>query len=164
MKGDESEVITKTQWESLSEKEKWDVQVALRGPDCHNSEHIKYYTTAVIRAAVMKVMRVGGTVNTDLKIVVVPDWSGGSRKLTPPWRELPYAWNFSHFFEHIIGASEVLGIPRLHIEAGAWFEAIEKASNYIDTGVRMYKALSQEQASRPEGLEFYRHLERYIVK
>lgn len=157
-------MITKAQWDALSEKEKWDVLVALRGPDCHNSENIKYYTTAVIRATVQKIMRVGGTVNQDLKIVLVPHWGPGLRKLIPSWRDLPYAWNYRHFFEHIEGASHVLGIPMLLIDASQWFDAIEKGSNYIDSGIRMFKSLTPAESATPEGLELARFLERYLTK
>lgn len=157
-------MITKTQWESLSEKEKWDVQVALRGPDCHNSENIKFYTTAVIRATVSRVMRVGGTVNGDLHIILFPYWGMGIRKLIPSWRDQPFTWNYGHFFEHVELAAHVLEIPRLPIDAAAWFEAVEKGSNQIDTGIRMYKSLSKEETQTPQGLELYRFLERYLPK
>src|SRR5438874_6578787 len=112
--------LTKSKWESLSDKEQWDIKVALRGPDCHNSETIKFYTTAVIRAACMKVFRVGGTVNPDLGCVIVPSWGYGIKKIIPEWQNQPGSWNYQHFLQHIEEAAEILSIPILRAPAEAW--------------------------------------------
>lgn len=38
-----------------------------------NSETVKWFTTSVIRGKMRKVMRVGGTVNTDLDLIILPN-------------------------------------------------------------------------------------------
>lgn len=75
--------LTATQWESFTPKQKWDVIVALRGPDTHNSETMKWFTTAVIRGKMRKVMRVGGMVNPDLNLIIIP--SGSINGIEPPY-------------------------------------------------------------------------------
>lgn len=64
--------IDASYWAGLTEKQKWDSIVGLRGPDLGPSSTIKWFTTSVIRARLSGVMRVGGQVNPDLNAVVVP--------------------------------------------------------------------------------------------
>lgn len=64
--------IDKAFWDHLSEKQKWDSIVGLRGPDLGPSGSIKWFTTSVIRHRLSGVMRVGGQVNPDLNAIVVP--------------------------------------------------------------------------------------------
>lgn len=67
--------FSEAEWNRLTPKQQWDTIVALRGPDFRGSETVKWYTTSVIRGKMRKILRVGGTVNTDLNLVVIP--SGG---------------------------------------------------------------------------------------
>ena len=65
-------MMTREQWDQLSDKGKWDIKVAMRGPDSYYGEVLKWYTTSVIRGQVREIFRVGGLVNADLQLVVLP--------------------------------------------------------------------------------------------
>ena len=131
--------MNKTEWKELTPKQQWDVLVAMRGPDCHNSEPVKWVTTAVLRATMAEVMRVGGTINDDLKMVVVPanyhssqpyavakDDKAALEKIPPHLRV-----NLSHFFQHVLEAAEVLNLPMLVVPAEIWCRAYEGANHTV---------------------------------
>lgn len=156
-------MITKSTFEALSEKEKWDIFVAMRGPDCQFSETVKYYTTSVLRFWMSKVIRVGGLVNHDLKLILIPKW--GIEKYSgtiPGWQKDHTSWNYDHFFEHVRSAAQALGVPELKIDAATWFDAMEKSEHYVHAGVKCYKSLSPEDQSSLLGKELHRHLERWL--
>ncbi len=118
--------MTKTRWAELTGKQQWDLQVALRGPDCQFSEPIKWLTTSVLRWAMHTVMRVGGTLNEDLKIIIVPD---NPHKIDQDIRgrvgeERVFAWSPSHFFNHVREAAEVCSIPVFGVPNKPYFEAV----------------------------------------
>lgn len=79
--------ITQKEWDALSPKQKWDSIVGLRGPDVSPSDVIKWFTTSVIRARLSGVMRVGGQVNQDLNLVIIPSGSLIARKTG--WGSMP---------------------------------------------------------------------------
>lgn len=107
-------------WGRLSGKQQWDILVALRGPDCGNSEIIKWFTTGVIRGEMSPVMRVGGTVNTDLKCVVLPEKFQSS--YLSPGSGMP--WNSGHFFQHVAEAATILGLPLVVVKQEQWDKAM----------------------------------------
>lgn len=94
----------------------WDVMVALRGPDAFKSEGIKWYSTAVIRGIMSKAIRVGGTVNMDLGVVVLP-WVGFSEGV-----RIETDWNWQHYIQHVEEAAHWLEIPVLHVNLASWWE------------------------------------------
>ena|SRR3990167_386833 len=111
--------MNREQWDSLNEKGQWDIKVALRGPDSYFGETLKWFTTAVIRGQMKDVFRVGGTVNSDLKLIVLPK----SGHYDEPISEVSYgkfAWNATHFIEHVRQAADWIGIPVLKIPKELW--------------------------------------------
>ena len=118
--------MTKTQWAELTGKEQWDVLVALRGPDCQRSEGIKWFSTSVLRMAMHTVMRVGGTLNPDLHLIVVPaDWWGLERELNPKGSSNHgLGWSPGHFFGHVVEAAQVLKIPVIEIDNTVYVRGI----------------------------------------
>jgi len=98
--------LTPIEWAMFTPKQQWDVIVALRGPDCKHPEVIKWYGTSVIRGKLRKVMRVGGMINQDLNLIVLPDpltiASGG-------------LFDGYHFFTHLQEAAEILNIPTAYV-------------------------------------------------
>jgi hypothetical protein len=91
--------MTKDLWETLSGKERWDLMVAMRGPDVDNSQislRIKTLTTAVLRGVMQDVYRVGGTIGKPKSIVVPEDVH---KSLFP---------GALHFFGHIYDAAHIL--------------------------------------------------------
>jgi len=111
---------TQEQWDALSEKGQWDIKVALRGPDSYYGETLKWFTTAVIRGTVRKLFRVGGTVNRDLKLVILPINDGIYQA-----KKEKTSWNSNHFVEHIMTAADWLQIPVLYIPASLWHEVMQ---------------------------------------
>lgn len=109
------------QWSNLSEKAQWDIKVALRGPDSYYGETLKWFTTSVIRGRVRKVFRVGGTVNSDLKLVVVS---------VLPHKEIreKTQWNCHHFMDHIRAAASHMGLPQLFVPEDLWHETMQMSS------------------------------------
>lgn len=119
--------MTKSQWERASEKAQWDIKVALRGPDSNYGETLKWFTTSVIRGQMQNVFRVGGLVNPDLELVVLP----GRGELTPTQKEElkgTAAWNCRHFCDHIQTAAAHIGIGLLRIEASVWHKVMRGES------------------------------------
>ena len=119
--------MTKTRWEDLNGKGQWDIMVALRGPDCQYGETVKWFTTSVIRGHMRGIFRVGGLVNPDLKIVVLPagDTGSASEKFDAAGK---YGWNHRHFCEHVATAAMWIKIPILCIEGDLWHKAMSKGS------------------------------------
>ena len=148
--------LTPSQWRSLPDKGKWDIQVALRGPDSYYGEALKWYTTGVIRGHVRNVMRVGGTVNTDLRLVVCPlDRTG--KKVTD-------SWNAGHFLDHIIAAATWLGLPVLYIPTQRWHEIMQ--GNHSSTaGKEILEEARRlgETSQKPLINELRRHLKVWSV-
>lgn len=112
--------LTKEQWDHLGEKPRWDILVALRGPDSYYGETLKWFTTAVIRGRVRNAIRIGtggAALNKDLKLVVLPDDRGVSRG-SPNRAD----WNASHFIQHVHDAACWLKLPAMLIPADLWHE------------------------------------------
>ena len=114
--------ITQECWDGLSPKGKWDIFVALRGPDCRGSDRIKWFTTSVIRGAMKDIIRVGGLINYYQPFVILPQG---------PMTEAPLdvspsclQWDYSHFFQHVEEASYQLGLGRVMIPAKDWIKII----------------------------------------
>jgi len=129
-------MISKDRWyNELSEKNRWDVMVAMRGPDSQfpNSNYVlKYFTTAVIRGEVWEILRCAGgsaLYNTDDRYIILPDGD-----LYPPdlfdnnpeqslqWR---YGFNLDHFVKHIEKARVVLDIPTFYVPTHIWLIMME---------------------------------------
>lgn len=130
-------------WNEFSAKQKWDIMVALRGPDCHESrDGIKQFTSSAVRGKMIQVMealkmRVGGQVNTDLGLMIVPDQRGG------------FLWNAQHFFEHQEEAGSYLGIPLLKIPKDVYLHhmgAMFSTSGYTETLVSLHDAVVDTNA------------------
>lgn len=95
--------LTKAEWKGMSGKAQWDVISALRGPDLSNSGTIKWFTTSVIRGKLREVMRVGGQVNEDLNLIILPGTFS-----SPIVAGL---FDAEHFLTHISTAASWLSIP-----------------------------------------------------
>ena len=119
--------MTKGEWADLTPKQQWDVIVALRGPDCQHSEPIKWLTTGVIRWAVHTIMRVGGTINEDLKGIVIPqDCYTLDREIRTKIGARILSWAPSHYFQHIHEAGEVLRIKVWSVPNDVWLKAVDQ--------------------------------------
>ena len=129
------EHLTKEAWSRMSGKEQWDIQVALRGPDSFYGETVKWYTTAVIRGKVQEVMRVGGTVNNYLNLVILP---GHGSIVDKKKRD----WNCGHFVEHVQLAAHHLKIPCLTIPNELWHETMRMTSAH-HAGVKIYAVVAE---------------------
>lgn len=125
-------MISKDRWyNELSEKNRWDVMVAMRGPDSQfpNSNYVlKYFTTAVIRGEVWEILRCAGgsaLYNTEDRYIILPDESEG-------WPAIgtsnPYGFSFEHFIKHIEKARYVLDIPTFYIPPSMWLVVMEYKS------------------------------------
>lgn len=142
--------ITRQAWTDLSKKQRWDVRVALRGPD-HGNELLKLFTTSCIRYGCTKVMRVGGLINFHSPALILPNapayrLSGG--------RDDPWGFNVSHFVGHIEEAAQILELPAVKIPLDIWMMAF---SNYVSrlAGLEMIrkglrKAVTSNAASVDE--------------
>lgn len=116
-------MITKAYWDSLSDKARWDTFVALRGPDTNYGEVLKWFTTSVIRGQVREVFRVGGLVNHDLQLVVLP------QEGVPSGRRSRAEWNWQHFASHVATAADWLEVPKLRVETQVWHAAMQESSS-----------------------------------
>ena len=124
--------MTKPQWEGLNGKQRWDVIVSLRGPDCQHSDSIKWVTTSVIRWALHTVMRVGGTLNEDLRAIIIPSdpWSlEKEARQCHPSRVM--CWSPQHFFQHIQEAAQVCNVPVVTVPNGVFLKAVEQQPPYV---------------------------------
>lgn len=117
-------MLSKSKWEKLSEKAQWDIKVALRGPDSNYGETVKWFTASVIRGQMSDIFRVGGLVNLDLQLVVLP--YGRSDKVDRVFSGLErYGWNYQHFCDHVRTAAEWLDIPILSVESDLWHKVMQ---------------------------------------
>ncbi len=116
--------MTKAKWATLDLKQQWDVEVALRGPDCKGSDVIKWFTSSVIRGEMRGVRRVGGMINDSLHMVIVPD---RIPRLPVKPADVPqfYWWDHRHFFGHVIEAAHCLGLPIWQLQGSKWLACIE---------------------------------------
>ena len=146
--------ITKAKWKTFTGKMKWDCIVALRGPDCHNPNVVKWYTTAVIRWLLSRAMRVGGTINDQLGCVILP--------VGAPNPHNPQEFYLNHFTQHTWEAAEILDIPTLWIPNYTWTEyMMDDQLSPGTAGVRLYNYLVKSpgaQPSSPASLELRRYL------
>jgi hypothetical protein len=124
--------LTKEQWDQLGDKPRWDVIVALRGPDIPHSETLKWFTTSVIRGKVRKVMRVGGLVNQHLGMVVLPKHPHELMELPTTLKGIEdvarVRWSPAHFLQHVAEAADWLSIPVLYIPNDVWMQAMHGGS------------------------------------
>ena len=117
--------VSKEFWAALSEKAQWDVKVAMRGPDCFNSEHIKFWTTGPLRWACRDAFRVGGQLNDRINFVIVPSGS-----ITGPFKpELlgGLGFNWQHFSQHVREAAEHIGLPIVQVKADVYLQATQQS-------------------------------------
>lgn len=188
--------FTSEEWARLTPKQQWDTIVALRGPDLRGSDSAKWYSTSVIRGKMRGILRVGGMVNTDLNLMILP--SGGDvgikpRPNKPMKTEAPNKlyyptyveehlehekcvycayqeekidhlssiprFDYSHFFQHIHEAGDILSIPVMFIDSTVWSNAMFQYS-YTRAGLVVLDwALKQEGAFSASIIkELKRHL------
>lgn len=96
--------LQKEVWESFDGKAKWDIMSALRGPD-FRSQTLKWFATSVIRGRMREVIRVGGMVNEDLPLVIVPTiGSSGFGK-----------FDVSHWRSHVVEAANWLQLKHVQV-------------------------------------------------
>ena len=134
-------IMSPAKWASLSEKSRWDVMVALRGPDCKgNRELIKWFSTAAIRGALTKVMpskvpteRVGGLINADLGLVIIPS-------------DIPRSceWGARHFFDHVQEATGILGLYMVILPYEVW-DPLMQGSSGITSVVKQVLTMNPSQ-------------------
>lgn len=86
--------LTAEQWAAFDGKARWDVLCAMRGPD-HEHAILKWHTTAVLRAKMREVIRVGGMINYNQSLILIP--AGAPKR--------------GHFLSHVQAAAHWLGIP-----------------------------------------------------
>ena len=130
--------MTPTQWANLPDKGRWDIMVALRGPDAPSPEVMKWFTSSVIRGQVREVFNSHGLVNSDLQLVVLPTGYGKSN-----------GWNREHFCSHIHSAAGWLGLPVLSVECKVWIDAMNRRG-WKEAGEVKKIAASQFQACPPD--------------
>ena len=141
--------LTQAVWDAFSEKAQWDIKVALRGPDSCYGETLKWFTTSVLRGFCSEVFRVGGTVNPDLKLVVLPAGSMSEEQSLAYQQAGALGWNFSHFTEHIRTAADWLELPVLRIEAVVWHEVM-KGRHWSQSGQEILAAAKAWKEKKPE--------------
>lgn len=143
-------IVSLSTWERFSPKQRWDVLVALRGPD-QGLSTIKWFTTAVIRHAMRDVLisiigkGAGGMINESLGAVILPVSPPRYKEKGTGWQyeeveengktiikskvvEAKYprsAWfDLRHFVEHVDEAAQYLHIPVFTIPFAVWEEAM----------------------------------------
>lgn len=130
--------MTLTQWNNLPDKGRWDIMVALRGPDAPSPEVMKWFTSSVIRGQMTEVFNSHGLVNSDLQLIVLPTGYGKSN-----------GWNREHFCSHIHTAVGWLGLPVLTVECEVWIDAMNQR-DIQEAGKRIKLAASQFRAYSPD--------------
>lgn len=115
--------ITRETWDGLPDKAKWDVKVAMRGPDRHHSDVLKWFTTSVLRGHVREVFRVGGLVNNKFKHVYV---GIGRTSFTEETRKELEQWNYNHFHSHITEAACWLNLPVVAVDLNVFIKAMNQ--------------------------------------
>ena len=150
--------LTKAEWDKMSEKAQWDIKVALRGPDSYYGETLKWYTTGVIRGRCRKVFRVGGSVNQDLRAVVLPDNRGGDHTYKKAGK---MGWNANHFVEHIEAAASWLGLPILYVPHDMWHDTMQMQNRLSAGQAILQAATAKDRDPDPKAVaEVKRHVER----
>lgn len=150
--------MTKGAWAELNGKQQWDVMVAMRGPDTNHSELIKWVSTSVIRWAMHSVMRVGGTLNEDLKLIIVPtDPHSLDRDSQAKVGGVVGAWNSAHFFQHVIEAAYVLGITVCPIPNEVYLAGLAN-HHQAHMLIGIYKWMKDQSSYKKSTEEVKRHL------
>lgn len=149
---------TKEEWAQFDGKKQWDIQVALRGPDCTKPESIKWFSTAVLRGVMQKAMRVGGTVNEDLRLIILPQ-AGPHGALK--------CWAWSHFSEHVRIAAHWLEIPVILVPWHTWWDQRDVEPPTYGKG--LVASLKQELKTGDKYTSFYLQpaiieLKRHLLK
>jgi hypothetical protein len=112
--------ITQAKWDAYTQKQQWDIKVALRGPD-HTNTQLKIFTTAIIRAVTQPVMRVGGTINHKAPALLLPASCWGLTRGT----HRKWGFDLQHFLQHVREAVIILGIPNITIPTMDWLECFQ---------------------------------------
>lgn len=112
---------TAEQWAAFTDKQRWDVMSALRGPDFRGegSAMLKNLTTAVIRGVVAPILRtrpISAVVCTRPRMVVMPHPS--------MWFDFDDGFSVGHFFSHIRDAAQVLGIPCVDVPRDQYIRSL----------------------------------------
>lgn len=118
--------LSKSEWDSFNDKNRWDIFVALRGPDLAGKKghNLKFLTSAVIRAKVLHLVRgTGGSmmINPDLPCVVVPTSAAKDGD-----------FDASHFLGHVHDAAGLLDIPIVYVDHNVYWDLIGISSNLIE--------------------------------
>lgn len=116
--------LSPSTWKVLSGKQQWDCVVALRGPDVAQSATLKWLTTSIIRHKLSDVMRVGGLINPDLRMIILPD--GG--RFYPAYKgrvPIYLRSDLNHFFQHVREAACILGIPYITLPGAVYARCLE---------------------------------------
>lgn len=111
-------MITELQWDEYTGKQKWDVLVAMRGPDVKNSDTLKWFTTAVIRYHAENLFRIGGMINHHTPFVLGLI-NGCEYKPVGP-----RSWDLVHFFTHIMEAAALLQVPIYYVSSQTILEVM----------------------------------------
>ena len=124
--------LSPEKWETFSGKGKWDVLVAMRGPDTYdNRDAIKWTTSSVLRYVMAKAIRTGGVINEGLPFVVIPAPAATMKKsgglLIPDWR----FFNGEHFFGHVQEAADLCGVPVKWMDKDEWVRRIPETSRSL---------------------------------
>jgi hypothetical protein len=144
--------LTKEQWECFDPKAQWDITVALRGPDINSADVVKWFSTSVIRGKLRNIRRVGGMVNKDLNLVIIPSLDRALCKALG-------AFSPHHFFGHVQEAADLLEIPFTVVPSDPWLSAISLSS--------IWKSAEIFLEALPKGSskdELSRHLETFIKR
>ena len=141
--------MNKERWDHMAGKPQWDIQVALRGPDSYYGEVLKWFTTAVIRGHMRGVIRVGGSINIDLKLVILPKHSSLHAEQIERSK-----WNAAHFVEHVHLAADHIGIPVMRIPGELWhrvmqYDSLSEAAREILEFVKTKNKEVPEQPTEP---------------
>lgn len=107
--------MTKEKWDDLSDKARWDIMVAMRGPDLHSSDVVKWFSTSVLRGQMKDVYRVGGLVNSYLSFIILPSDS--------TIVEGAY-FDSQHFCEHVQTAANWMGVGVMKIKSSTYREGV----------------------------------------
>lgn len=121
--------VSPEKWEKFSGKAKWDVLVAMRGPDSYDPyESIKLTTSSVLRHVMGKAIRTGGMINTSLPFVTIPTPNATQRKsgglLIPDWR----FFNGEHFFGHVGEAANYCDVPIWYCPRDLWIRLVPEGN------------------------------------
>lgn len=137
--------ITDETWSGLSPKQKWDIRVAMRGPDCQ-SKLLKHFTTAILRHACREAFRVGGDIVSECPALIVPDVPF---RLTIGIGGSGFRFQASHFLGHVTEAAEILGLPKVCIPNDLWLQVFSENSNVRTSAVLLYGFLTQPYMVSP---------------